>query len=119
MQQYITGGHSTIGGQMLITTGCDAYIGDEAARADIEQMFISGQLDYNNLKVVAKYYDLWEINHIVGLMGGLVILVMFVLSSITFVQRLFDIILLYIIYLLLFGFIRSSHALVRLPLWSV
>lgn len=97
MQQYITGGHSTIGGQMLITTGYDAYIGDAAARAEIEQMFINGQLDYNNLKVVAKYYDLWEINYVVGLLGGLVILVMFVLSSITFVQRIFDIILLYII----------------------
>ena len=97
MQQYIGNGNSTIGGQMLTTTGYDAYIGDSSLRAEIEQKFIFGELDYNNINVVKQYYDIQNMNYLVGLLGGLVILVMFVLSSITFIQRIFDIILLYVI----------------------
>lgn len=97
MQIYITGGQSSIGGQMLITTGNNAFIGSSGSREQIEQMFLSGQLDYNNLSVVKQYYDITEMNYVVGILGGLVMLVMFVISSITFIQRIFDIILLYIV----------------------
>lgn len=97
MQIYITNGQSSIGGQMLITTGNNAFIGSEGSREEIERMFLSGQLDYNNLSVVRQYYDISEMNYVVGILGGLVMLVMFVISSITFIQRIFDIILLYII----------------------
>ena len=88
---------STIGGQILVTSGYDAYIGPAAIRAEIERMFITGQLDYNSLSVVKQYYDLSEMNFFVGITGGLVILVMFVMSAVMFVQRIFDIILLYIV----------------------
>ena len=71
---------STIGGQILVTSGYDAYIGPAASRAEIERMFITGQLDYNSLSVVKQYYDLSEMNFFVGITGGLVILVMFVMS---------------------------------------
>ena len=81
---------STIGGQILVTSGYDAYIGPAGSRAEIERMFVTGQLDYNSLSVVKRYYDLSEMNFFVGIAGGLVILVMFV-------QRIFDIILLYIV----------------------
>lgn len=97
MQQYVTDGQTLIGGQMLITTGNDAFIGSASEREAIERMFLSGVLDYNNLSVVRQYYDLTEMNYIVGNLGALVMLVMFVISSITFIQRIFDIILLYII----------------------
>lgn len=97
MQQYITDGHSTIGGQMLITTGTDAYIGPPGMREEIERNFLSGAFDYTNLGLVKKYYDIGSMNFVVGILGSLVMLVMFALSSITFVQRIFDIILLYII----------------------
>lgn len=97
MQQYITSGNTTIGGQMLITTGQDAFIGEPSSREAIEKMFVSGELNYNNISVVEKYYNLWNVNYLVGLLGGVVILLMFALSSITFIQRIFDIILLYII----------------------
>lgn len=97
MQIYITEGQSSIGGQMLITTGNNAFIGSEWRREEIERMFLSGELDYNNLSVVRQYYDITEMNYVVGVLGGLVMLVMFVISSITFIQRIFDIILLYII----------------------
>lgn len=97
MQIYITEGQSSIGGQMLITTGNNAFIGSESNREEIERMFLSGELDYNKLSVVKQYYDISEMNYVVGILGGLVMLVMFVISSITFIQRIFDIILLYII----------------------
>lgn len=89
--------NSTIGGQILVTNGYDAYIGPAGQRAEIERMFITGQLDYNSLSVVKDYYDLGDMNFFVGIAGGLVILIMFVISAIMFVQRIFDIILLYIV----------------------
>lgn len=89
--------NSTIGGQILVTSGYDAYIGPSGRRAEIERMFITGQLDYNNLSVVKDYYNLGDMNFFVGIAGGLVILIMFVISAIMFVQRIFDIILLYIV----------------------
>ncbi|MBD5100734.1 MAG: hypothetical protein HDT29_05680 [Clostridiales bacterium] len=89
--------NSCIGGQILVTSGYDAYIGPSGQRAEIERMFITGQLDYNNLSVVKDYYDLGDMNFFVGIAGGLVILIMFVISAIMFVQRIFDIILLYIV----------------------
>lgn len=90
-------GNTLIGGQILVTSGHGAYIGDASARAEIERMFVTGQLDYNNLDVVKKYYNLGDMNFFVGIAGGLVILIMFVMSAIMFVQRIFDIILLYVI----------------------
>lgn len=89
--------NSTIGGQILVTSGYDAYIGPAGRRAEIERMFITGQLDYNSLSVVKDYYNLGDMNFFVGIAGGLVILIMFVISAIMFVQRIFDIILLYIV----------------------
>ena len=89
-------GNSLIGGQILVTSGYDAYIGP-SNRAEIERMFITGELNYNSLSVVQQYYDLADMNFFVGIASGLLILIMFVISAIIFVQRIFDIILLYII----------------------
>lgn len=97
MQVYITEGQTFIGGQMLITSGSTAYIGETSERALIETKFLTGALDYNNLDVVKQYYDVADINYVIGILGGLVMLIMFVISSVTFIQRIFDIILLYII----------------------
>ena len=91
------GGKMFFGGQILVTSGDSAFIGDPSRRAEIEKMFLNGQLDYNNLKVVKQYYDLSEMNFFVGIFSGLIILIMFALAAIRFIQRLFDIILLYII----------------------
>lgn len=96
-QMFSGSGNSTIGGQILVTTGNDAFIGAGNERQQIEYQFISGLLDYNDLDIVKKYYDLSDMNFFVGIAGGLVILIMFVMSVITFIQRIFDIILLYII----------------------
>ena len=96
MQANLVSQNGMIGGQFLITIGNDAYIGGNN-RTEIETMFISGELNYNSINTVKKYYDIIELNYLIGLLGGLVILVMFVISSLTFVQRIFDIVLLYII----------------------
>ena len=97
MQGNFDGTNGTIGGQFLVTIGNDAYKGDASQRNYVEQMFISGKLDYSNLATVKQFYDIGECNYVIGLFGSIVILVMFVLSSLTFVQRIFDIVLLYLI----------------------
>lgn len=97
MQSTMTGTNGTIGGQFLVTIGSDAFIGKAADRSVIETMFITGELDYSSLSTVKTYYDISGLNYLIGLLGGIVILVMFVLSALTFVQRIFDIILLYIV----------------------
>lgn len=85
-----------IGGQFLATIGCDSYIGS-ASQSTIESMFITGELDYTSLNVVRQYYDITSMNYIVGVVGSICMLVMFVISSLTFIQRIFDVVLLYII----------------------
>ena len=75
MQQHIADGQTLIGGQMLITTGNTAYIGPIGEREAIEKMFLTGELDYTNLSVVKQYYDLADMNFVVGILGSLVMLV--------------------------------------------
>jgi len=91
------GGNATIGGQILVTSGQYAYIGDPAIRADIERMFLTGELSYFDMGVVSQYYNLRSIDFLIGIFGSIVIMVMFVMSAVTFIQRIFDIVLLYII----------------------
>jgi hypothetical protein len=91
------GGNTLFGGQILVTSGSNAFTGTIAEKARIEQMFITGQLDYANLDVVKKYYDLFHMNFFVGIASGLILLILFALAAIRFVQRIFDIVLLYII----------------------
>lgn len=91
------GGNTTIGGQILITSGQYAFIGEESARSEIERMFLTGQLDYFDMGVVSQYYNLRSMDFLIGIFGSIVIMVMFVMSAITFIQRIFDIVLLYVI----------------------
>ena len=99
MNPYVLeqGQDATIGGQILVTSGYYAYIGDESERQEIEIKFITGELDYNDMDVVSQYYKIRSLDFFVGIIGSLVILVMFVMSAISFIQRIFDIILLYIV----------------------
>lgn len=99
MNPYVleSGQETTIGGQILVTSGYYAYIGEESERQEIEIKFITGELDYNNSDVVSTYYKIRSLDFFVGIVGGLVILVMFVMSAISFIQRVFDIVLLYIV----------------------
>jgi len=92
-----SGQEATIGGQILVTSGYYAYIGNEDEREEIELKFVTGELDYNDASIVSQYYKIRSLDFFVGILGGLVILVMFVMSAITFIQRIFDIVFLYII----------------------
>lgn len=96
MNVYPSSGQGSIGGQFLITIGHEAYKG-LIDQSQAEAMFVSGELNYAKLSVVKQYYDITELNYVIGLLGSLVMLIMFVISAITFVQRIFDIVLLYII----------------------
>lgn len=91
------GGQVTIGGQILVTSGEYAYIGDPTERAAIEQMFLTGQLNYFDTSIVSQYYNLRSMDFLIGIFGSIVIMIMFVMSAVTFIQRIFDIVLLYII----------------------
>jgi len=91
------GGQATIGGQILVTSGQYAYIGPASERVAIEQMFLTGQLNYFDTSVVSTYYNLRSMDFLIGILGSVVIMVMFVMSAVTFIQRIFDIVLLYII----------------------
>ena len=99
MNPYVleVGSQSTLGGQILVTSGQFAYIGDSTSRLEIEKMFITGELNYFDLGVVIQYYNLRSLDYLVGLFGSIVIMVMFVMSAVTFIQRIFDIVLLYLV----------------------
>ena len=96
MTPYGTTTHSTIGGEFLSTIGYNSYIGSEDKEI-IFSKFVSGELDYTDVDLVKSYFNVSSMNFLIGILGGLVMLIMFVLSSLTFVQRIFDVILLYII----------------------
>ena len=96
MNPYGNGTHSLIGGQFLATIGSSSYIGSEE-KSEVLSKFVSGELSYTDVDLVKSYFDIQSMNYLIGILGGFVMLVMFVLSSITFVQRIFDIVLLYLI----------------------
>ena len=96
MTPYGSSGSSTIGGEFLTTIGFNSYTGTES-RDEVFAEFVSGELDYANVDLVKSYFNIQSMNYLIGILGSLVMLVMFVLSSLTFVQRIFDVILLYII----------------------
>lgn len=96
MNPYGNTSHPLIGGQFLATIGSDAYIGN-GDKAEVIAKFVSGELDYNDVDLVKSYFNIQNMNYLIGILGGFVMLVMFVLSSIVFIQRIFDIILLYLV----------------------
>ena len=70
MNPYITeeGGGTTIGGQILVTSGTNAYISEED-KEETENAFISGTLDYRDADTVKLYYDLSKLDFFVGIIG--------------------------------------------------
>lgn len=96
MNPYGNTAHPLIGGQFLSTIGNGCYIGSEDKNVVLSK-FVSGELDYKDVSLVKSYFNIQDMNYLIGILGGFVMLVMFVLSSISFIQRIFDIILLYLI----------------------
>lgn len=96
MNPYGNTAHPLIGGQFLSTIGNGCYIGSED-KDIVMAKFVSGELDYKDVSLVKIYFNIQDMNYLIGILGGFVMLVMFVLSSISFIQRIFDIILLYLI----------------------
>lgn len=96
LNPYGNTAHPLIGGQFLATIGDGCYIGSED-KSEVLAKFVSGELDYKNIDTVKSYFDIEKMNYLIGILGGFLMLVMFVLSSITFIQRIFDIVLLYLV----------------------
>lgn len=96
MNPYGNTAYPLIGGQFLSTIGNGCYIGSED-KSVVLSKFVSGELDYKDVSLVKSYFNIQDMNYLIGILGGFVMLVMFVLSSISFIQRIFDIILLYLI----------------------
>ena len=89
--------NATIGGQVLVTSGHNAWIGDPNIRAEIERQFMTGELNFADRDTVSQFYRIRDLDFFIGIAGGLVILIMFIMSAIMFIQRIFDVILLFII----------------------
>jgi len=87
----------SIGGELLVTVGKEAFIRDYLSQENIETMIKTGEIDYKDIDVVMGIYDIKDINYVVGIIGGTVMLVMLFLATLVFVQRIFDLILLYLI----------------------
>lgn len=96
MNPYGNTSHPLIGGQFLSTIGNGCYIGSEDKTVVLSK-FVSGVLDYKDVSLVKSYFNIQDMNYLIGILGGFVMLVMFMLSSIFFIQKIFDIILLYLI----------------------
>jgi hypothetical protein len=89
-------GRTTIGGQLLVTIGADCYTGS-GDKSAVMAAFVSGQYDYLDIDLVKANFDIQKMNWLLGLLGSLAMLISFLLSAVTFVQRIFDIVLLYIV----------------------
>ena len=54
-------------------------------------------LDYTNLDTVKKYFDFSEFDYLIGMLAAIFLLFVMAVCLITFVQRVFEIVLLYIV----------------------
>lgn len=97
MRSEMPGQNSIIGGELLVTVARNAYTYDPGSLEGIERLILTGEINYLRVEEIVGYYDIREINYFVGIVGGTVMLVMLFIAAVVFVQRMFDIILLYII----------------------
>jgi len=96
MNPYGETAHPLIGGQFLATIAEGCYKGSEEESVVLGK-FVTGELDYRDVGLVKSYFDIQGMNYLIGIIGAFVMLVMFVLSSLVFIQRIFDVVLLYLV----------------------
>lgn len=97
MSGYFVVGGEKMGGELLVTVGHDAYIYDDISRSGIERAIVQGEINYADMATIATYYKIQDFNYFIGILGGIVMLAMLLIAAIAFVQRIFDVILLFII----------------------
>ncbi|HHX49584.1 MAG TPA: hypothetical protein GX709_04265 [Clostridiales bacterium] len=86
-----------IGAELFVIAASDAYIGEEIAREGIEAAIVNGTISYMDVSAISTYYNIEDINYLVSLLGGGVLLFLFSISSISLVQRIFEVVFLYLI----------------------
>ncbi len=79
----------SIGGTLLYIVGYKCMKKDASG-------FMTGKLGYSDLSTVEEYFTLSSMNWFIGYLSGIVILVMFIKSLFSFVERIFSILGLYI-----------------------
>lgn len=91
------GGKTLIGGELFVTSAYSAYTGDEGIRDYVEQHFISGEYSYMDESTVKKFYSLDKINYVTGILIPLVNLLMLFFCTMSFTERIFVSLFLYIL----------------------
>lgn len=86
-----------IGAELLVIAASDAYIGEEVARQGIEAAIVNGSISYMDINSISTYYKIEDINYLVGILGGGILLFLFSVSCIGLIQRIFEVIFLYLI----------------------
>lgn len=86
-----------IGGELFVTSAHGAFKGDEGIRDYVEQHFISGEYSYMDESIVKQYYSLDKINYIIGTVIPLINLLMLLLCTMSFTERIFASVFLYLI----------------------
>lgn len=90
-------GSSSIGSSIFTVIAEEAYDGNEGNRENVMHDFSTGKMDYYDTSEVDDYFDLKKMNFFIGFVAPIVVLVLIALAMLAFVERLVNIILLFII----------------------
>ncbi len=73
----------------------NADSGQDLLASGIRQKFYTGKMNYMDIITVMKYFDLGRFDYLVGITMGLFLAVIMVVSCITFIRRIFEVLTLY------------------------
>ena len=90
-------GNQGLASSMFVIFAEDAYDGDGSEKEAILRAFITGEKDYYSTGTVSKYFDLSEFNYFLGFAAGISVLVLLVISLLSFVERLISLVVLFIL----------------------
>lgn len=82
---------------MNVSTVSGAWAGRLGIDDSIRSPFYNGMKDYSNMKTVRDYFDLAKFDYLIGYIVSVFLIIILAICLITFVQRIFEIILLYIV----------------------
>lgn len=82
---------------MNVSTVSGAWAGKLGIDDSIRSPFYNGVKDYSNMKTVRDYFDLAKFDYLIGYIVSIFLIIILAICLITFVKRIFEIILLYIV----------------------
>lgn len=81
-----------ISGTIKMESGRNPSLGDE-----LRSQYMSGKKDYRDMDTVKADFHAANFNYITGFVGGILLLIVMAVSVLTFIRRLFELLLLYIV----------------------